>query len=86
MRAAAVTHLGDCCARCGFDDPRALQIDHVLSDGNVDRNTKSTWQILQSVLASIPGERFQLLCANCNWIKRHELGEHRGPITAESRR
>lgn len=21
--------------------------------------------------------KYQLLCANCNWIKRHEKGEHR---------
>lgn len=76
LRDMAIVHLGSICCRCGFPDRRALQIDHVNSDGASDRDSKSTCRILNEVLTSSPGERFQLVCANCNWILRHERGEH----------
>lgn len=69
---------GDKCGICGFSDPRALQIDHVNSDGFKERKhrgTKHSGQssYLRKVLKT--PERYQLLCANCNWIKRDEKGE-----------
>jgi len=62
----------------GCTDSRCLQIDHVLGDGAKRRRTDSSergtvWY--RKVLKSVPGEEYQLLCANCNWIKRCVNGE-----------
>ncbi len=71
--------LGGCCKHCGFADHRALQIDHVNGGGCKDRNGVKSQQHYRRVLKSVrAGEgKFQLLCANCNWIKRWERGESR---------
>lgn len=58
------------CNSCGFDNPKALQIDHIQNDGMVDRQR---WKgappaYLRAILAD-DGSRYQLLCANCNSIK-----------------
>ena len=69
--------LGGKCKRCGFDDDdRALQIDHINGGGNAEiKNMKGNYQkvVLQSILNS--ENKYQLLCANCNWIKRFERNE-----------
>jgi hypothetical protein len=70
--------LGGVYVFCGFDDPRALQCDHIKGGGMQDRRSASgnyEGLVLRSIMA---GEnKFQLLCANCNWIKRAERGEVR---------
>lgn len=74
LRQSALDLLGGKCARCGFDDPRALQIDHVGGGGMAELRSLTRYQYLRKVLADPTG--YQCLCANCNWIKRHEEGEH----------
>ena len=83
FRLAAIKLLGSKCIRCGFTDLRALQIDHVKGDGGDERRRlgRNGHQINKRVLA-VNGEGYQLLCANCNWIKRTENEEWR---TYESR-
>jgi hypothetical protein len=63
-------------------DWRAPQIDHVNGGGN------KAWvrcsgpdRYYREIMASITaGEKeYQLLCANCNQIKRHERSEFRFP-------
>lgn len=65
---------GTSCASCGFSDVRALQIDHIDNDGNIERASlggknfsghtfyrwlkKNDWPV-----------GYQTLCANCNTIK-----------------
>lgn len=73
-RAVLIALYGGKCKRCGFDDIRALQIDHVYSDGY---KSMSEWKWLLWDLYRYP-DRFQCLCANCNWIKRDENNEHPG--------
>lgn len=75
VRADARAHLGGVCQRCGFSDDRALQIDHVHGGGRKERSSSSAGMLYRRVIASVPGETYQLLCANCNWIKRHENQE-----------
>ena len=53
---------------------RALQIDHVQSDGY---KSISAWPWLLWDICRHP-KRYQCLCANCNWIKRHDKHEHPG--------
>jgi len=77
QRAKVLDLLGNKCARCGFNDERALQIDHINGGGNHDARTKgSGWHHLyKRVMAAL--HEYQILCANCNWIKRHENDENK---------
>lgn len=69
---------GAVCARCGFTDIRALQIDHIDGNGKQDRKLyKQTIRWYKHILEA-GGSGLQVLCANCNWIKRHENGESGG--------
>lgn len=71
--------LGNECFKCGFKDSRALQIDHINGGGYTERKeynrnpTKYYKNILNSILNK--ENKYQLLCANCNWIKRFENNE-----------
>lgn len=52
-----------------------LQIDHVNGGGKKEHNRyKSGTSYLKKVLVDTEG-KYQLLCANCNWIKRHRKNE-----------
>ena len=75
-RKEILAFLGDKCKRCGYDeDYRALQIDHVNGDGGKDRKKYGhSASALKRDVHSHP-EKYQLLCANCNWIKRDEQKE-----------
>lgn len=67
--------LGHQCKHCGFADKRALQIDHVFGGSKHGKLDGIDIALYKKVLADTTG-RFQILCANCNWIKRytnHEL-------------
>lgn len=76
VRESIHSMLGLKCARCGFDDPRALQIDHVNGGGRQEQvqnrlgGLSRGKLILGKILAG--SKEYQLLCANCNWIKRAE--------------
>lgn len=68
----------------GCTDPRCLQIDH--KDGGGYRATQkagNNYAHLKEIAADPEiHEHYQLLCANCNWIKRHvnrEFGKSGGP-------
>lgn len=76
LRAEVFDALGHACVRCGFADKRALQIDHVFGNGLEDARLLSHRGVpfYRKVLADRTAA-FQILCANCNWIKRHENGE-----------
>lgn len=61
--------LGHQCVRCGFSNKLALQIDHINGGGSQERRGFSNpSKYLKKVLANTSG--YQILCANCNWIKR----------------
>jgi len=75
FRHEAIVALGAKCIRCGFDDERALQFNHISGDGYKERETigknYKTW--LKSIAA---GKRpdIELTCANCNMIHARENG------------
>lgn len=80
QRMAAIEQLGGRCSSptCsvpgGMADPRALQFDHVDGGGRArERAGENGHRIVKAILAG--STDFQLLCANCNWIKKFELGE-----------
>ena len=70
--------LGCKCVHCGFSDLRALQIDHVYGRGNRDPFKKGEIKYYRHVTREVKSgsPKFQLLCANCNWIKRYTHNEH----------
>lgn len=78
IKADVVSVLGGRCATCGFDDPRALQVDHVNNDGAVDRlrfggrTSPNNYRFFLTVIEEVASGRYQLLCANCNAIKEWE--------------
>jgi len=80
LRLQAIEHLGAKCRNCGTVDPRVLQIDHIDGGGTKRRREGVTpTSEYRRILDSSEGwnDEFQVLCANCNWIKRYELYEHR---------
>lgn len=77
-KAAIFALLGNQCIRCGFSDQRALQLDHIHGGGSRERSRNSRCMAgYYRLLALSPElrEGIQLLCANCNWIKRSENSE-----------
>ncbi len=66
--------LGEVCARCGYADRRALQIDHIHGGGNNERKNISGFALFRQIIET-GGAGYQVLCANCNWLKRSEEGE-----------
>lgn len=82
LRARALAVLGGVCARCGYSAARALQIDHVNGGGSAARRERAPGTagraFLRDVIAKADAGIYQVLCANCNWIKKHEEGEHVG--------
>ena len=64
--------LGNKCCQCGESDRRCLQIDHVHGGGNKEHRKYGGWlfsKIRNEIKAG--SKEYQLLCANCNWRKRH---------------
>lgn len=65
------------CAACGYKDIRALVLDHINGNGGCERSKiKGTCGIWRNALKSYRPDLYQVLCANCNAIKRIENEEH----------
>ena len=89
LREKAIKKLGSKCSNpnCswlnedgsrGCKDTRCLQIDHKFGGGSRERKQlggDAQRKIYKAVLQDEVG-KFQLLCANCNWIKRAENKEY----------
>ena len=68
-----------CCVRCGFSDIRALSIDHINGGGTkhrieLGRTGEAFYRWLR--MNGYP-EGYQVLCHNCQWIKKSENREVR---------
>lgn len=75
-RAQVIQKLGRVCCRCGFSDARALQIDHVNGGGRKESKRLGNGMRLYEEVLNDTSNKYQLLCANCNWIKRAENKEY----------
>jgi hypothetical protein len=66
------------CNSCGYNaDYRALHIDHVNGNGYLERKTIPhawSYKFWKTALAE-RRSNYQILCANCNWIKKLEKNE-----------
>src|SRR5690242_12945184 len=80
-RKGALAILGGKCVRCGFDDERALQFDHVNGGGKAELSKMGNRRMYYARIIRLAHTgKWQLLCANCNWIKRDERKERRKRI------
>jgi hypothetical protein len=81
VKFTVLSHYGNnkcACARCGFDDIRALSIDHINNNGNTHRNTGSLFRgtnFYHWLKNNNYPEGYQTLCMNCQFIKRDEYKE-----------
>lgn len=73
LKQRAFEKLGGCCGRCGITDIRCLQIDHINGGGVKELRTIQSAGIRRKIVQGKTG--YQLLCANCNWVKRYEQNE-----------
>lgn len=77
-RLKVLQHISEkmCCNVCGFNDTRALQIDHVEGHGIEERvkcrNVTQFYKLILSMSKEDVRKKYQILCANCNCIKRWE--------------
>lgn len=79
IRENILTLFGRKCKNCGYcDDVRALQVDHIhradVPRNHTARSGHGLYIRILSGLLSITD--FQLLCANCNWLKKLDNNEH----------
>lgn len=61
------------CAYCGYDkNIDALSIDHINNNGYIQRKEKNLngFGFYKWLKSNNYPEGFQVLCRNCNWIKR----------------
>ena len=83
LRKETIFAYGGKCKFCGFSDSRALQIDHINGGGRKEireKFKKSSRGFLYWLKKNnFPSDEYQLLCANCNQIKRHTNKEGIGP-------
>jgi predicted HNH restriction endonuclease len=75
-RLEVLSALGGKCVRCGIDDWRVLQIDHINGGGSQERKQVTSIDRYYRDMLLSP-EKYQALCANCHQIKRYEEKEGR---------
>ena len=69
---------GKVCVLCGFEDIRALQLDHIENNGAEERKALGGQKVsganfyLHLIKQGLP-DGYQTLCANCNNIKQWNL-------------
>ncbi len=66
------------CAKCGFSDMKALSIDHINGGGNKHRKeTGEGINFYRWLRRSNYPEGYQVLCMNCQFIKRYDQNGYR---------
>lgn len=79
-RLKVLAMLGGKCCRCGEDDPRVLQINHLKGGGTQERKRAglSGFSIIRDILMGRRGlDDLDLRCANCNIIYEYEVGRRK---------
>lgn len=84
LRIEVINHYSNgalCCCRCGYDDIRALDLDHKADNGGEHRRAigrrGATYDIYAQLKRNGFPDGFQVLCRNCNWIKEIEKRSQR---------
>lgn len=66
-RARMWARYGERCVLCGYNDKRALELDHVFGRPKAEQGRGKSYAALKRALDAPDGE-FRILCRNCNWI------------------
>jgi len=78
LRQEVIHKLGEICKNCGYSGI-AIQIDHIHGGGNKEVKKFKTrmkyYEYILSLSDKDRNEKYQPLCANCNWEKRIINGE-----------
>lgn len=69
MRRRLLEMYGLQCAICGFADPRALTLDHVDGNGNIERRELGERGVYRQALVEHAPHRYRTLCMNCQFIE-----------------
>lgn len=80
VRTKAEDALGGQCSRCGFQDRRVLEIDHINGGGAQEQRAVGSQAIYRKIAAGNTAG-YQLLCSNCHTIKTRETGAYGGPTS-----
>ena len=64
---------GETCNLCGFDDKRALTLDHILYNGADERRSMTQGGIYRRALEEYRPLEYRTLCMNCQFITRAEF-------------
>jgi hypothetical protein len=67
---------GNSCSICGFSDMRALSLDHIKNDGNIERKEFGERGVYRKAKSEYRPDLYQILCMNCQFIKRAEHENH----------
>lgn len=80
IRIELFEHLGGAwCKNCKYDDYRALQIDHIYGGGRKEHKDNPHFKSISRWAEHVKNNssNYQVLCANCNQIKRYTHNEFR---------
>jgi hypothetical protein len=78
LKDIVINWYGNKCALCGYEDKRALQIDHKNGNGKIERKSIRPASLLRRIILSDFPNDYQILCANCNTIKMYSNKEFPG--------
>ena len=82
LKGQCLKHYGNdkiACVLCGFDDMRALSIDHIQGNGAEHRrliNNRRGAPFYRWLKNNGYPDGYQTLCMNCQYIKRYTNGEN----------
>lgn len=77
IRKRLIQKLGGKCSRCGIEDWRILQINHINGGGYKEYSSKGCKKIYKEILNGEREGEFNLLCANCNILYEYEKGRRK---------
>jgi hypothetical protein len=72
LRTDLLEMYGDKCAICGFADVRALTLDHIHKNGNVERKAIGERGVYLKALREYRPDEYRTLCMNCQFIERQK--------------
>ena len=65
---------GRVCVRCGFDDIRALTLDHINNNGAEERKALGERGVYRRAVEKYQPEEYRIICMNCQFISRIKNG------------
>lgn len=77
MRQRLLDMYGAVCAICGFDDRRALTLDHIEGNGNAERIELGERGVYRKALSEHQPCTYRTLCMNCQFIENESRSKRR---------